>query len=98
MTRRGVRFDTLKCEQLNTKFHNKEKKLMKRIKDLTNLDIEIWAAASIAKAFDALNLPYERTEKTDAPSFTKMFLTDHPHELPRLIMHARELNKLRGTF
>jgi DNA polymerase I-like protein with 3'-5' exonuclease and polymerase domains len=98
MTRRGVRFDTVKCEQLNTKFHNKEKKLMKRIKELTNLDIEIWAAASIAKAFDALNLPYERTEKTDAPSFTKMFLTDHPHELPRLIMQARELNKLRGTF
>ena len=98
MTKRGVRFDTVKCEQLNTKFHNKEKKLMKRIKDLTGLNIEIWAAASIAKAFDALNLPYERTEKTDAPSFTKMFLTDHPHELPRLIMQARELNKLRGTF
>ena len=62
---------------------------MKRIKDLTNLDIEIWAAASISKAFDALNLPYERTDKTNAPSFTKMFLTDHPHELPRLIMQAR---------
>ena len=27
-----------------------------------------------------------------------MFLTDHPHELPRLIVQARELNKLRGTF
>ena len=98
MTRRGVRFDTHKCIQLNDKFYNKEKKLMKRIKDLTGLNIEIWAAASIAKAFDALNLPYERTDKTDAPSFTKMFLTDHPHELPRLIMQARELNKLRGTF
>ena len=70
---------------------------MKRIKNLTNLNIEIWAAASIAKAFDSLNLPYERTEKTSAPSFTKMFLTDHPHELPRLIMQARELNKLGLT-
>ena len=98
MTRNGVRFDTHKCVELNDKFRNKEKKLMKRIKDLTNLNIEIWAAASIAKAFDALNLPYERTDKTNAPSFTKMFLTDHPHELPRLIMQARELNKLRGTF
>jgi DNA polymerase-1 len=98
MTQRGVRFDAEKCDKLESKFYNKEKKLMKRIKDLTNLDIEIWAAASIAKAFDALNLPYERTDKTNAPSFTKMFLTDHPHELPRLIMQARELNKLRGTF
>jgi DNA polymerase I-like protein with 3'-5' exonuclease and polymerase domains len=98
MTRRGVRFDLDKCLTLNDKFRNKEKKILKRVKDLTNQNVEIWAAASIAQAFDSLNLPYERTEKTNAPSFTKMFLTDHPHELPRLIMQARELNKLRGTF
>tara|TARA_R110002020_G_scaffold200213_2_gene402314 strand:+ start:4750 stop:6600 length:1851 start_codon:yes stop_codon:yes gene_type:complete len=98
MTQKGVRFDVDKCLTVNDKFRNKEKKLLKRIKDLTGLNIEIWAAASISKAFDALNLPYEKTDKTGAPSFTKMFLTDHPHELPRLIMQARELNKLRGTF
>ena len=98
MTKKGVRFDLDRCLTLNDKFRNKEKKILKRVKDLTNQKVEIWAAASIAKAFDSLNLPYERTEKTNAPSFTKMFLTDHPHELPRLIMQARELNKLRGTF
>ena len=98
MTKRGVKIDFYRAEQLAERFKNKEKKLIKRIKDLTGLNIEIWAAASIAKAFDALNLPYERTDKTNAPSFTKMFLTDHPHELPRLVMQARELNKLRGTF
>jgi len=93
-----VRIDIPNAMKLIERFKNKEKKLLKRIKDLTNLNVEIWAAASIAKAFDSLNLPYERTEKTNSPSFTKMFLTDHPHELPRLIMQARELNKLRGTF
>ena len=98
MTKKGVRFDLDKCLTLNDKFRNKEKKILKRVKDLTNQNVEIWAAASIAKAFDSLNLPYERTEKTNSPSFTKMFLMDHPHELPRLIMQARELNKLRGTF
>jgi len=98
MTKKGVRFDLDRCLILNDKFRNKEKKILKRVKDLTNHKVEIWAAASIAKAFDSLNLPYERTEKTNAPSFTKMFLMDHPHELPRLIMQARELNKLRGTF
>ena len=98
MTKKGVRFDLDRCLTLNDKFRNKEKKILKRVKDLTNQKVEIWAAASIAKAFDSLNLPYERTEKTNSPSFTKMFLTDHPHELPRLIMQARELNKLRGTF
>jgi DNA polymerase I-like protein with 3'-5' exonuclease and polymerase domains len=98
MTKKGVRFDLDRCLILNDKFRNKEKKILKRLKDLTNHKVEIWAAASIAKAFDSLNLPYERTEKTNSPSFTKMFLMDHPHELPRLIMQARELNKLRGTF
>ena len=43
MTRRGVRFDDKKCMRLEEKFYNKEKKLMKRIKDLTGLNIEIWA-------------------------------------------------------
>ena len=98
MTKRGVKIDQHRAIQLIERFKNKEKKLLKRIKDLTGLKIEIWAAASISQAFDSLNLPYERTEKTNSPSFTKMFLTDHPHELPRLIMQARELNKLRGTF
>jgi DNA polymerase I-like protein with 3'-5' exonuclease and polymerase domains len=98
MTKRGVRVNIPKSMRLIERFKNKEKKLLKRVRDLTNLNVEIWSAASIAKAFDALNLPYERTEKTSAPSFTKLFLTDHPHELPRLITQARELNKLQGTF
>ena len=98
MTKKGVRFDADKVVVLNDKFKNKEKKILKRIKDLTSQDVEIWAAASIAKAFDSMNLPYDRTDKSNAPSFTKMFLSDHPHELPRLILQARELNKLRGTF
>ena len=98
MTKRGVRVDIPQSMRLIEQFKNKEKKLLRRVRDLTNLNVEIWSAASIAKAFDSLNLPYERTEKTSAPSFTKLFLTDHPHELPRLITQARELNKLQGTF
>ena len=98
MTQRGVRVDIPQSMRLVEQFKNKEKKLLRRVRDLTNLNVEIWSAASIAKAFDSLNLPYERTEKTNSPSFTKLFLTDHPHELPRLITQARELNKLQGTF
>mgnify|MGYP005820197355 FL=1 len=98
MTKRGVRVDIPKSLRLIEQFKNKEKKIIKRINDLTGLHVEIWSAASIASAFDSMNLPYERTEKTEAPSFTKLFLTDHPHELPRLITQARELNKLQGTF
>ena len=45
------------------------------MKDLTGIHIEIMAARSIATAFDKLKLPYDRTEKTGAPSFTKNFTT-----------------------
>ncbi len=61
------------------------------------MNVEIWAAQSIAKAFDKLELTYPRTEK-DAPSFTKSYLSDHVHELPKLIVEARNLNKTSGTF
>ena len=56
------------------------------------------AARSIAKAFDKLKLPYDRTEKSKEPSFTKNFLQNHPHELPKLIADAREINKAHTTF
>ena len=59
---------------------------------------EIHAARSIAKAFDKLKMPYDRTEKSKEPSFTKNFLQNHPHELPKLIADAREINKAHTTF
>ena len=60
-------------------------------------DVEIWAAQSLAKAFDALSIQYPKTEK-GAPSFTKSFLSEHPHELPKLIVESRNINKANGTF
>ena len=74
-----------------------EKKVYSRIKELTNENVEIWAAASLAKAFDNVSLPYPKTDK-GAPSFTKAFLAEHTHELPKLILRCRELNKTHGTF
>ena len=97
MTWRGVRIDQDKVERTRNALLKKEKQVLKKIKDLVGSDVEIWAAASIAKAFDQLNIPYPRTEK-GSPSFTKLFLTDHTHELPQLIVEARNLNKTSGTF
>jgi DNA polymerase I-like protein with 3'-5' exonuclease and polymerase domains len=56
------------------------------------------AARSIAKVFDKLNLEYERTAKTQAPSFTKNFLSTHQHPLVQCISKAREINKAHTTF
>ena len=95
---KGVRVDLEKADQIKKDLINRERKLINKIKDLTGIDVEIMAARSIAKAFDKLKLPYDRTEKSKEPSFTKNFLQNHPHELPKAIAEARELNKAHSTF
>ena len=97
MTWRGVRVDQDKVERTRTSLLKREKDILAQIKKLVGYDIEIWAAASISKAFEALSIDYPRTEK-GAPSFTKQFLSDHSHQLPQLIVQARNLNKTSGTF
>ena len=97
MTWRGVRVDLDKAERTRNALLKREKEVLKNIKKLAGFDVEIWAAQSIAKAFDAQGLTYDRTEK-GAPSFTKSYLSDHPHALPQLIVEARNLNKTSGTF
>jgi DNA polymerase I-like protein with 3'-5' exonuclease and polymerase domains len=95
---KGVRVDLDKADQIKKNLQNREAKIINRIKDLSGIQVEIMAARSIAKAFDNLNLPYDRTEKSKEPSFTKNFLATHPHELPKLIAEAREINKAHSTF
>ena len=95
---KGVKVDLEKADNIKNSLIHKEKKILAKIKALTGVDVEIMAARSIAKAFDKLKLPYDRTEKSKEPSFTKNFLQNHPHELPKAIAEARELNKAHSTF
>ena len=94
---KGVRVDIEKAGVIKKELIQKEKSVLREINKIAGFDVEIWAAASIAKAFDYLKMPYDRTEK-GAPSFTKNFLSTHPAELPKLINEARELNKANTTF
>lgn len=97
MTLRGVRVDLERAERSKQEVMKREKALLRDIKDLAGTDVDIWAAASIAKAFDALSIPYPRTEK-GAPSFTKTFLNENTHPLAKSIAQARAYNKINGTF
>ena len=97
MTWRGVRVDQDKVERTKDALLKREEATLAEIKNMTGLNVEIWAAQSLSKAFDKLSIPYPKTEK-GAPSFTKQFLTDHPHELTKLVVEARNLNKTSGTF
>jgi len=98
MRRRGVRVDVSKAEQTKTFLEDKEKKLLQEIKDETDIHLEPWNAKSLAMVFDSLGLGYQRTEKSDAPSFTKHFLKTHDHPIAHKILEVREYNKANTTF
>jgi len=94
----GVRVDVEKANQLKTALEVKEQNLLQQIKIESGIEPQIWAARSIAKVFDKLNLPYEVTEKTQSPSFTKNFISKHDHPVVRMIAEARKINKVSTTF
>jgi DNA polymerase I-like protein with 3'-5' exonuclease and polymerase domains len=94
----GVRVDVEGAHKLKENLLAQEKECLQKIKKETGLDTQIWAARSIAKVFQKLNLPFDRTEKTSAPSFTKNFLQNHPHPIVKQIARAREINKSHTTF
>ena len=94
----GVRVDVQKAHTLKQQLASEEKQLLQEIKKETKIDTQIWAARSIATVFDKLKIPYERTLKTNAPSFTKNFLSSHSHPIVNKIAKAREINKAHTTF
>jgi DNA polymerase I-like protein with 3'-5' exonuclease and polymerase domains len=97
VTYRGIRFDREKASLLIDQMQEKEKKLLIDIKKTAGVGVDIWAAASIAIAFDKLKVQYPRS-KTGLPSFTKSFLDVCNHPLAKMIVEAREINKTYGTF
>jgi DNA polymerase I-like protein with 3'-5' exonuclease and polymerase domains len=94
----GVRVDVEAANQLKHKLLTEEKECLQKVKKETGIDTQIWAARSIAQVFQKLNLPFDRTEKTNSPSFTKNFLKNHPHPIVKHIARAREINKAHTTF
>ena len=97
MTRRGIRFDREKAGRLIEQLQKREKEIYAELKRICGNSVDIWAAQSIAHAFDKLSLPYSKTEN-GAPSFTKGFLDSCEHPVAKLIVEARETNKTHGTF
>jgi DNA polymerase I-like protein with 3'-5' exonuclease and polymerase domains len=95
---KGVRVDIEKAKLLKQQLTNQEQEILLKVKRETGIEPQIWAARSIATVFDKLGLPYERTEKSLAPSFTKNFLQEHKHPIVQMIAKAREINKAHTTF
>ena len=95
---RGVSVDVERAHKLKKELSQQEEVLLSEVKKQTGIDVQIWAARSIAKVFDKLSLSYARTEKTNSPSFTKNFLSTHNHPVVQSIAKAREINKAHTTF
>ena len=62
MTEQGMRVDVDQAERSKQMLIKREKETLARIKQLAGVNVEIWAAASVAKAFDkaGLDLPEDR--------------------------------------
>ena len=97
MTRRGIRFDRKKCAELIDNMRRREQELLAELKSICGKGVDIWAAQSIAVAFDKMGLPYSKTDN-GLPSFTKGFLDSCEHPLAKMIVEAREVNKTHSTF
>ena len=97
ITLKGINFDRAKCEAHMRDMRKKEAEILAFLKSQAGMQVDIWAAQSIAAAFDRLGVQYPKTA-AGAPSFTKSFLDTHEHPMAKMILEARELNKTHGTF
>ena len=97
MTWNGIRVDLDAAERLKQDLLKVVKGILSKVHKETGVKVELWAAASIAKVFAHLNIPYGRT-KTGLPSFTKNFLAQHEHPIAQQIAEAREYDKIGNTF
>ena len=95
---KGVRVDVERAHKLKKQLLQQEESILLQVKKETGIDVQIWAARSIAKVFDKLSLTYAKTEKTQSPSFTKNFLSTHSNPVVKSIAKAREINKAHTTF
>ena len=97
ITLKGINFDRVKCEKNLIEMRQKEADILKYLKSQAGMTVDIWAAQSIASAFDRMGIQYPKTA-AGAPSFTKSFLDTHEHPMAKMILEAREYQKTHGTF
>jgi DNA polymerase I-like protein with 3'-5' exonuclease and polymerase domains len=93
----GVSVDLAHAEQVRADLLAASIEEQAKLRSIVGFEINVNAAASIAKAFDKFGYSYERTPK-GAPSFDKDFLTGCKNPVADAIDEIRKLDKLRTTF
>jgi DNA polymerase I-like protein with 3'-5' exonuclease and polymerase domains len=96
---KGVRVDLQKAAYHKNAFMEKFETMSGELKRLSGCEIDVWAAASVAKGMEALSITYPKTGSSKPkPSFTDEWLSSHPSEFARLVTKARKMHKAANTF
>jgi DNA polymerase I-like protein with 3'-5' exonuclease and polymerase domains len=97
MRKRGVRIDLDKATRLFYEMGPLIDGLENDLFKMTGVEANVDASTDLAKVFDAVGLPYPRTEKGN-PSFTAEFLNAVEHPVGHLVVSIRQHKKLKSTF
>ncbi len=97
MRQRGVRVDLDAAERMRGRLLQLFAETNGQIKNVLGFEIDVNSGPDVARAFDKLGLAYPLTEK-GAPSFRKPWLKLQADPLSKLIVSARQYDKLRSTF
>ena len=98
MRERGVKVDVDGAERAKKKLMGMKIEINADIKKDLGFNVEPWVATSVAKAFDYYKIPYNKTDTSNKPSFTKAYLQGCPHPIAAKILRLRELDKAHNTF
>ena len=96
---KGVRIDRSKAILFGRHLKKRRDQIIKAIENKTSIKIDIWAAASIKKLLDYLDIKdYKVTPKSKMPQLPKDYLRTHSNKCLRMIAKAREYDKAVNTF
>lgn len=100
MERAGMRVDTEVLAELSRNLGEQLEKLTDKICQLAGREFNINSPKQVAECFEALNIVSGRKTSTGRVSTSKAVLEELAltHELPRLIIEYRELEKLKSVY
>jgi DNA polymerase I len=100
MERAGIRLDTQVLAELSQHLGAELRKLTDKICQLAGREFNINSPKQVGECFEALNIVSGRKTSTGRVSTSKAVLEElaQTHELPRLIIEYRELEKLKSVY
>ena len=97
MRLKGVRVAQDKAETLYIELKQKQVLAQGKLNRVAGTDVNVWASASIKKAYDKENIKYNHTKK-GTPSFVQAWLETQNDIISQSILKIRKLDKIRNTF